>query len=75
MLTRDFGKVKLSSLSAIVLRDFIDRRTEASAGGVTIAADLSLLSAVLKWGRHGRHSSTSPTGRPWRHAATCSTVA
>ena len=25
------------------------------AGGVTIAADLSLLSTVLKWGRHARH--------------------
>jgi integrase len=54
MLKRDLGKVKLSSLSAIVLRDFIDRRTEAGAGGVTIAADLSFLSAVLKWGRHAR---------------------
>lgn len=54
MLKRDLGKVKLSSLSAIVLRDFIDRRAEAGAGGVTIAADLSLLSAVLKWGRHAR---------------------
>jgi integrase len=54
MLRRDLGKVKLSSLSAIVLRDFIDRRSEAGAGGVTIAADLSFLSAVLKWGRHAR---------------------
>jgi integrase len=54
MLKRDLGKVKLSSLSAIVLRDFIDRRSEAGAGGVTIAADLSFLSAVLKWGRHAR---------------------
>jgi integrase len=54
MLKRELGKVKLSSLSAIVLRDFIDRRTDAGAGGVTIAADLSFLSAVLKWGRHAR---------------------
>jgi integrase len=54
MLRRELGKVRLSSLSAIVLRDFIDRRTEAGAGGVTIAADLSFLSAVLKWGRHAR---------------------
>jgi integrase len=54
MLRRELGKVKLSSLSAIVLRDFIDRRTDAGAGGVTIAADLSFLSAVLKWGRHVR---------------------
>jgi hypothetical protein len=29
MLKRDLGKVKLSSLSSIVLRDFIDRRSEA----------------------------------------------
>lgn len=54
MLTRELGKVKLTSLSAVVLRDFVDRRTEAGAGGVTIAADLSYLSAVLKWGRHAR---------------------
>lgn len=55
MLKRDIGKVKLAALNAVVLRDFIDRRQEAGAGGVTIAADLSYLSAVLKWGRHARH--------------------
>lgn len=55
MLRRELGKVKLGSLSAIVLRDFVDRRIEAGAGGVTVAADLSFLSAVLKWGRHARH--------------------
>lgn len=54
MLKRELGKVRLSALSASVLRDFIDRRTKAGAGGVTIAADLSFLSAVLKWGRHAR---------------------
>lgn len=54
MLRRDLGAVKLSALNAVVLRDFIDRRLEAGAGGVTIAADLSFLSAVLKWGRHAR---------------------
>jgi len=54
MLKRELGKVKLSSLSAVVLRDFIDRRADAGAGGVTIAADLSFLSAVLKWGRHAQ---------------------
>lgn len=54
MLKRDLGRVKLSNLNAVVLRDFIDRRQEAGAGGVTIAADLSYLSAVLKWGRHAR---------------------
>lgn len=54
MLIRELGKLKLSSLNALVLRDFIDRREEAGAGGVTIAADLSYLSAILKWARHAR---------------------
>ena len=54
MLRRDLGKVKLANLNAVVLRDFIDRRQDDGAGGVTIAADLSFLSAVLKWGRHAR---------------------
>lgn len=55
MLKRRLGRVKLSALSAIVLRDFVDKRIEDGAGGVTIAADLSFLGAVLKWGRHARH--------------------
>lgn len=54
MLQREIGAVKLASLNAVVLRDFIDRRKDNGAGGVTISADLSFLSAVLKWGRHGR---------------------
>lgn len=54
MLRDRLGKVRLASLSAVTLRDFIDRRTTEGAGGVTIAADLSFLSAVLKWGRHVR---------------------
>jgi integrase len=54
MLKRELGNTKLTSLSALVLRDFIDRRVRDGAGGVTIAADLSFLSAVLKWGRHAR---------------------
>lgn len=54
MLKREIGKVKLTSLSAVVLRDFIDRRVADGAGGVTIAGDLSFFSAVLKWGRHSR---------------------
>lgn len=54
MLKREIGKTRLAQLSAVVLRDFIDRRTAAGAGGVTVAADLSFLSAVLKWGRHAR---------------------
>lgn len=55
MLKREIGRVKLGSLNAVVLRDFIDRRKDAGAGGVTIAGDLSFLSAVLKWGKHARH--------------------
>lgn len=55
MLKADpLGKVRLQALSALVLRDFVDRRAASGAGGVTIAADLSTLSAVLKWGRHAR---------------------
>lgn len=54
MLKRELGRIKLSALSAVVIRDFIDQRIEAGAGGVTISADLSYLSAVLKWGRHSR---------------------
>jgi integrase len=54
MLKDRMGKVKLSALSALVLRDFIDKRVEDGAGGVTIAGDLSFLSGVLKWGRHAR---------------------
>lgn len=55
MLKREIGKVKLGSMNAVVLRDFIDRRQSAGAGGATIAGDLSFLSAVLKWGKHARH--------------------
>ncbi len=57
MLDRELGKVRLTSLNAVVLRDFIDRRMKAGAGGVTIAADLSFLSAVLKWAKHTRQLS------------------
>ena len=55
MLKREIGKTALASLSAVTLRDMVDRRLKQGAGGVTIAADLSFLSAVLKWGRHSRH--------------------
>lgn len=54
MLKREIGKTRLVALNALVLRDFIDRRVDQGAGGVTVAADLSFLSAVLKWGRHAR---------------------
>lgn len=48
------GSVRLAALSALSFRDFVDRRAKAGAGGVTIASDLSTISAVLKWGRHAR---------------------
>lgn len=54
MLVRELGSVRLAALNGVVLRDFVDRRVNAGAGGVTIAGDLSFLSAVLKWGRHAR---------------------
>jgi hypothetical protein len=40
----------LRALSALHFRDFVDRRQGDGAGGVTIAGDLSTISAVLKWG-------------------------
>jgi integrase len=48
------GRVRLRALSALHFRDFVDRRQAAGAGGVTIAGDLSTVSALLKWGRHAR---------------------
>jgi integrase len=54
-LKGDMGSTPLAKLSAITLRDFIDRRLKAGAGGATVAGDLSFLSAVLNWGRHARH--------------------
>jgi integrase len=54
MLKRELGKGRLVLLNGVILRDFIDKRVGAGAGGVTIAADLSFLSGVLKWGRHAR---------------------
>lgn len=62
MLKRELGDVKLANLSAAVLRDLLDRRkayiapgrTEPTSG-VTLSADMSYLSAVLKWARHARH--------------------
>ena len=55
MLRADpLGRAKLRALSALHFRDFVDRRQAGGAGGVTIAGDLSTVSAVLKWGRHAR---------------------
>lgn len=54
MLTRELGKIKVITLNQVTLRDFVDKRQAAGAGGVTIAGDLSTLSAILKWARHAR---------------------
>lgn len=54
MLKRELGTISLKRLNVVHLRDFIDQRLAAGAGGVTIAADLSFLGAILKWGKHSR---------------------
>jgi integrase len=54
MLKRELGKTNLGKLNSMTLRNFIDDRQAAGAGGVTIASDMSTLSAVLKWGKHSR---------------------
>lgn len=59
MLKRELGHVKLTAMNAFVLRDFIDMRAKAGAGGVTIGADLSYIGSVLKWGRHARNLDLS----------------
>lgn len=55
MLRAKLGQTPMSSFNAVTLREFIDVRIKEGAGGVTVAADLSFLSAVLKWARHARH--------------------
>lgn len=42
------------------LRDFIDARQAAGAGGVTIAQDLSYLASALDWGRHTKRFDVNP---------------
>jgi integrase len=42
------------------LRDFIDIRQAAGAGGVTIAQDLSYLATALDWGRHTKRFDVDP---------------
>lgn len=54
MLKRELGTIPLKRINSIHLRDFIDTRVQAGAGGVTIAADLSFFGAILKWGKHSR---------------------
>lgn len=55
MLKRELGAVQLGKLHKGILTAFVDRRRKQGAGGVTIAADLSFLSAILKWARSSRN--------------------
>lgn len=55
MLRKKLGQIALVNLNALHVRDFIDTREKAGAGGVTIAADLSFLSGVLKWAYYSRN--------------------
>ncbi len=68
MLKDRIGDVSLVALHALTLRDFIDQRVKEGAGGVTIAADLSFLSAMLKWDDtlEAWTSTTGSRGTPGR---------
>ena len=54
MLKRELGDIRMTKFNALTLRDFIDRRKEQGAGGVTISADLSYCTTILKWARNSR---------------------
>lgn len=54
ILKRERGPIPLKRINSIHLRDFIDTRVQAGAGGETNAADLSFFGAILKWGKHSR---------------------
>lgn len=60
LLKRELGRGHLARLNASTLRDFVDKRQAAGAGGVTIAGDLSALSAVLGWARSARQLDVDP---------------
>lgn len=51
MLNEKLGNHQLKNLSPIILRDFVNDRLK-TAGGVTVAGDLSALGTILKYGRH-----------------------
>lgn len=61
MLKRELGTVALKRLNAVHLREFIERRLAAGAGGVTIGADLSFLGTILKWGKHSQQMDIPTT--------------
>jgi integrase len=60
MLQRELGGIPLVNLSALHLQDFITKRVKQGAGGATVAADLSFLGGVLKYGRVVKHLSIDP---------------
>lgn len=53
------GAVSVTKLSPIHFTEYVDER-EKTAGGVTIAVDLSYLGAVLKWAREARQLDVNP---------------
>lgn len=54
-IAKRIGATPIRNLSAIHMTQFVDSRLAEGAGGVTIAADLSNLSAVLKWARAAKN--------------------
>jgi len=51
MLNKKLGHQLLKNISPIILRDFVNDRLK-TAGGVTVAGDLSALGTILRYGRH-----------------------
>lgn len=51
MLNTKLGHQQLKNINPITLRDFVNDRLK-TAGGVTVAGDLSALGTILKYGRH-----------------------
>jgi integrase len=51
MLKEKLGNKLLKNISPIILRDFVNDRVK-TAGGVTVAGDLSALGTILKYGRN-----------------------
>ena len=61
MLKRELGTIPLKRLNNVHLREFIETRRAAGAGGVTIACDLSFLGTILKWGKHSQQMDIPTT--------------
>jgi len=51
MLNTKLGHHQLKNINPIIIRDFVSDRLK-TAGGVTVAGDLSALGTILKYGRH-----------------------